>query len=513
MKPGRLSWRRAVLVVVALLVVGAIGLVVWARAVLGGDAVRRTAEAQLSRALGQPVTIGSADATILPRVTLNLREVTIGQPARVAIGRLHFGTDFRALLSRRIEHAAVRLTGARFELPLPPLAVSSTEGSSTGAPVEIASVDSIEIADAEIVSGGRVLRVDAELVPTGRGLDVRHAVVTAADTRVEISGAISDPSGPVGQLTATASSINVLDLVTFATEFSAGLAPAAADAPRATPTPDAVPMDLHVAIDARRAMVGTLALDALTGRARLTPSHVTMQPIAFSVFDGKYDGLLAFSPGSPPTFQVQAAVAGIDVAALMAFAGSGNAVTGRLTGTMDVTGRAGAPAGSARGRARIEIADGTVAGLNLVRTVVLAGSMRKDSQAQVSGVPASRAEPFDTLSATFAIGDGVAQTNDLQFRSRDVLLTGTGALDLQKNAVDLVGRLQLSDDLSKQAGRDLVRYTQVDGRVTLPVVVRGTAGDLAVTIDVGDAARRAIANRAAEEAKKAIARALGRIIK
>jgi uncharacterized protein involved in outer membrane biogenesis len=505
-------WKPLLLVVVILIAAGAIGLFVWARAVLAGDAVRRTVETQLSRALGQPVTIGSVDATILPRVTMNLRDVAVGQPARITIARLHVGTDFRALLWRRIEHAAIRASGARLELPLPTLTIARAEDSSAGGgPVEIVSVDTVELTNAEIVSGGRILHADVDVVPAGRGLSIRRATLRAADTDVEISGAISDLSGPTGQLTASATAINVLDLVSFATDFSSGLGGDSGAGGSAAV--DAVPMDLQVAIDARRATVGTLMLDALAGRARLTPARVTLQPIAFGVFDGKYSGALAFTPAQTPAYQVQASISGIDVAAVMAFAGSGSAVTGRLAGTIDLTGRTDQPVASARGRARVEIANGTVAGLNLVRTVVLAGSMRPDSQSQVSGVPARRPEPFDALTATFAIGGGVAQTDDLQFRSTDVVLTGAGALDLQRRTIDLLGRLQLSDDLSKQAGRDLLRYTQEDGRVTLPVVVTGAAGDLTVSVDVGDATRRAIANRAKEEVKKAISRVLGRIIK
>ena len=506
-------WRRLFVGLVGLALIGAGGLFFWARAVLGGDTVRRAVEAQLSRALGQPVTIASVDATILPRVTMNLRDVAIGQPARVTIARLHVGTDFRALLSRRIEHAAVRLSGARVELPLPPLPRPATDAASAGtAPVEIVSVDAIDLTDAEFVSGGRVLRGDVRVVPVGRGLDVRRATLTAADTSMVITGAISDLAGPVGQLTLRAGGLNVLDLVAFATDFSAGLS-AAAGATRTPAEADPVPMDLLIAISADRAQVGTLALDALNGRARITPAQVTLQPIEFGVFDGQYAGTLSFTPGATPMFHVKASVSGIDVASVMAYAESSDAITGRLTGTLDVTGRATRPVASARGRARLEIASGTVAGLNLVRTVVLAGSMRKDSQAQVSGVPARRAEPFDTLAATFAIGGGVARTEDLRFQSSDVLLTGVGAIELQARSVDLLGRLQLSDELSQQAGRDLRRYTRENGRVTLPVVITGKPGQLTVMLDVGDAARRAIVNRAAEEAKKAISRALGRIIK
>jgi hypothetical protein len=62
--------------------------------------------------------------------------------------------------------------------------------------------------------------------------------------------------------------------------------------------------------------------------------------------------------------------------------------------------------------------------------------------------------------------------------------------------------VQLSDQLSQQAGRDLVRYTQEQGRVTLPATVTGPLSSPRVAIDVAGLARRAITNAAAEELEK-----------
>src|SRR6476646_4182278 len=125
-----------------------IGLFFWARAVFTHDTVRTALAAQLSAALGQPVTVGRISAGIYPRVTVNLGDVTIGKPVRIQVQTLHVGTDFRALISRRIEHARLELSGARIELPLP--ALSNDSGGSaaeptTKPPVEIVSIDDIAL--------------------------------------------------------------------------------------------------------------------------------------------------------------------------------------------------------------------------------------------------------------------------------------------------------------------------------------------------------------------------------
>jgi hypothetical protein len=101
----------------------------------------------------------------------------------------------------------------------------------------------------------------------------------------------------------------------------------------------------------------------------------------------------------------------------------------------------------------------------------------------------------------------------MRLESKDVLLNAAGAVRLDGRAVNLVGQVQLSDALSQQAGRDLVRYTQEQGRVTLPATISGPAGNLQVRIDVADMAKRAITNRASEEVQKALKNGLGGLIK
>jgi uncharacterized protein involved in outer membrane biogenesis len=116
--------KRLALALTVLLILGGLGLALLARSVLTGDNVRAAVASQLASAIGQPVTIGELGASIYPRVTMELTDVRIGQPANVQLRQVHVGTDFRALLSRRIDHAAMRVTGARIELPLPRFAVA-----------------------------------------------------------------------------------------------------------------------------------------------------------------------------------------------------------------------------------------------------------------------------------------------------------------------------------------------------------------------------------------------------
>ena len=513
--------RKILVAFVAVVIVASIGLFLWARAVFTQDNVRRSLAEQLSTSLGQPVAIGGISASIFPRVTVNLTGVEIGRPARIHVQALRVGTDFRALLSRRIEHAAIRLNGAKIELPLPELTVASAPPSSGGgpgsSPVEIVSIDEIVLRDVDVTSGGRTLHGDIEVVPQGAGLNVRKFTLGAGKSTVEITGQIADLAGPTGELSMKAGALNLDELLAFVSAFAGGAgaaAPAGSPAARsAAARPGSPVMNLALSIDADSATLGGLALQKLSGRARLTPDSVALAPVRFGLLGGSYDGAVTLKPGAQPRFGLNGALAGVDMAALTTFAGSPDTITGRLSGKVDMSGSGTdtkSALKSAKGTARVDITNGVVKRLGLVRTVIAATSGRSGAPAASSGV--SSDEPFARLGATLAVAGGSARTTDLRFESNDLLLAAAGTMALDGSAINLAGQLQLSDKLSQQAGRDLVRYTQEQGRVTLPVTVTGSADHPQVSINLASAAERALTNRVTEEAQKAIKKGLGQLL-
>jgi uncharacterized protein involved in outer membrane biogenesis len=503
--------RKVLLGLLLAFVVASAGVFVWARAVFTQENVRAALEGQLSEALGQPVTVGSIGVAIYPRVTVNLGEVAIGAPPRITAERLSIGTNLGALLWRRIEHADLRLTGARVELPLPKFAVpaggTDQDAAAAGVPVELVSIDEIVLSDVQVVAGGRILRGDLELVPHGKGASIRKATLRAEEASLDIAGEVTDFAGPSGELTVSGGQLNLDELLVFASEF-AGAALVGAPSERAqAPGP---PMNLSITLSTERARMGALVLDGLSGRARISREAMTLEPMRFGLFGGKYEGTAVFSLGQATGFRVNAALSGLDVAAMMAFAGSPGTMTGRLSGTIDLAG-AGTDAASAmqsaRGTSRVDIANGTVRNLGLVRTIIVATSGRADAVSQGSDV--SRDERFSRLRATLAIAGGGASTRDLIFESDDLLLSASGSVRLDASAIDLSGQVQLSDALAKRAGRDLVRYTQEQGRPTLPVRITGAAASPQVSVDVAGVLQRAITNRATEEVQKAMKKGLG----
>lgn len=517
--------KKVVAAVVAVFVLLAIGAVVWARSILATDAVRTAIAAQASKAIGQPVTIGGIGASVFPRVSIDLEQVTIGQPPRIQAETLHVATNFRALLSRRIEHAALRLSKARIELPLPsfggtaPPTQEPAAADKSGSPVEIVSIDEIVLRDVELVSGARTLHGDIEASLEGNGVVLRSIELKADDTSITASGHITDLSGPTGELNIKAGALNLDKLLAFASDFASGAGVQSAQPSTSHPAkgraePGA--MNVVLTLEAPKATMGGMTIDKLTGRARVKPDAILVDPISFGLFGGTYAGTLAANlAGRAPAFRWTAALTNVDVAAATAFAGTPGVVTGRLSGKIDLTG-SGADAAAAmktvRGTARIDVVDGIVKKLGLVKNVVVATSMREGATTQaMSG--GSTDEPFTRLGATLRIGNGLAATDDLRFESKDLILTAAGNVRLDASNVDLAGRVQLSDELTKQAGTDLTRYTAEQGRVTLPATIKGPADNLSVKIDVADMAKRAITNRATEEAQKQLKKGLGGLMR
>jgi hypothetical protein len=510
-------------VVVLLLLVGT-GLFFWARAVLSTDAVRTALAGQLTKALGQPVSVEGVSAGIYPRVTVTLKGVSIGQPARITVASMDVGTDFMALLSRRIQHAALHINQARLELPLPPLNIRSGAepgGSSSSAPVDLVSIDEVVLKDIELVSRGRTLRGDIDLVPHGTSaLTIRRIALTADTARIDGSGEISDMAGPIGTIDLKATSLDFDQLTVFASDFAEGSTtpasgtsgvPAAPTQGRGAAPPAPSTVDLTVTLTADRATMAGLTLDAVSGRAHLKGDALNVDPMKFNLFGGSYTGTIAAVLGDSPTFGWKAAISNVDMAAVTAFVGNPGVITGRLAGELDVTG-AGVDAASAmktaRGKARLAITNGVVKNLALVRSAVAATSL--DPQAVVASSQGPHDEPFSELGATLAIYSGTASTPDLHFVAPDLRLDAGGALRLDGSALNLKGVIQLSEELSRQANSTLVRATGQDGRIALPATVTGIAGKYSIEIDTAAVAKRAITNEATRQAQDAVKKGLGR---
>jgi AsmA protein len=251
-------------------------------------------------------------------------------------------------------------------------------------------------------------------------------------------------------------------------------------------------MHFVVKIAARETRFATYTFRNLSTTMDVAPGRTLLDALSLEMFGGTFKGRLDVDThGDAPALRLTGSVAGLDVPSLLKGSGSPGGITGRLGGTVSIaaSGTDGAALmRTARGTINAVVSDGTLPRLDLVRTVVLAFGKPTGVPAEGSGTA------FDRLGGTFALSSGTLRTENLALASRDFDTAGRGSLAIDSGAVDARADVVLSPELTAQAGSDLRRYAQQDGRVRVPATVTGTLDRPRVSIDVAAAARRAIGN-------------------
>jgi hypothetical protein len=217
---------------------------------------------------------------------------------------------------------------------------------------------------------------------------------------------------------------------------------------------------------------------------------VALSPVSFQLFGGRYQGAITARLGQTMAATVRSRIMDIDVAQLAAFGGVPDTVTGTLTAAGTFTGQGAdlaAALASARGEGTAQIVDGSITGLNIIRTVVL-----------FFGRPAPDTAPssdrFQRFDAAYALAQQTFRATALSLQSADADVVGAGTLHIPTKALEGQLDLSLSEELSKQAGTDFARYTREGNRIVLPARIGGTLAAPRLTIDAAAAVKRGLRN-------------------
>jgi uncharacterized protein involved in outer membrane biogenesis len=474
---------RRIVIAVIVLVVAAAGAVYW---FFSGDAIRRALEQQASAWVGHPVRIGSATGRLFPRVGLQLGDVRVGEPVRLALADVEVSTGLRALLSRRVEDAEVIVSDSRIDLPLPfslPTETTAEPGQASSSSFTVASISAISLRNIHVTSRGREIVVSADSSLDGSRLTLERFTAQSGETQVEASG-VADLEPLDAKLVASANRLDIDDVMALADAFTPQQATRRAGA--------LVPGRLEAQLSADRGTAAGVELGKLAATLVVRGNRVTLAPATFELFGGGYEGTVDADLGSDRmTMSITAAISELDVAQLAAFGGVEDTITGRLTGKGRFTGRGAdfaAVLAAATGGGTATIANGTIKGLELVRTVVLFFG-RPSSKA-----PAGGGQRFDRIAANFSLARQVITSDSLTLRSPDLDVAAAGTLTIPTKALEGRATLMLSEALSAQAGTDLVRLTREGNRVVLPAVIGGTLEQPRVVIDAAAAAQRGLRN-------------------
>ncbi len=161
------------------------------------------------------------------------------------------------------------------------------------------------------------------------------------------------------------------------------------------------------------------------------------------------------------------------------------------------------------GSAALQLRDGAIKGVNLARSLRQARaalSLQKDAVQQARETEKT---DFSELTASFAIKDGVARSNDLNVKSPYLRLGGDGAADVGQGRIDYTVRATVTDTSKGQDGADLAALKGI----TVPVRVTGPFEAISWNIQWSAIAKAALKAEVADKAKDKLKDKLGEQLK
>jgi hypothetical protein len=488
---------RKLLLLLAVIGLVFLGLYAFVHSTLASNLVRSTLEAQLASYFQQPVRVGTASASLFPRISIDLGGVTIGDAPSIRIREIRIATGLRGLLSRIVTDAEVIVVDAQVALPLPfPLVPEKDTPAgvpASGSGITIQSVRTIALQNLTLTGSGQTLRGDLGASLEGDRLAIDDLTVRAGKTSIRATGHVTSLSKRTAELHATAESLDLDEVVDVVAALTAP-----GPAGRNAAAPDA-PLHLTLQLAAKQGQFASYDFQDLSTTIVVAPARLTLAPLQLHTFGGTFSGRLDVDTRqATPRLRLAGTIEDADVAALLEASGSAGGLTGRLRAAVSLDGSGAGTAmliRTARGTIDAAVTNGSLPHLDLVRPIVLAFGKPSGAPAEGSG------STFSRLGGTFTMADGTLKSDNIAMKSRDLDVSGSGSLRIDSAAVDARTNVILSEELTAQAGTDLRRYADEHGRVIVPATIGGTLSHPSVSVDVAAAAQRAVGNELKRRAK------------
>jgi hypothetical protein len=510
---------RRLLLAVLVIVLAAIGGMVFVHSTLNADVLRGAAETRLSALLGQPVSIGLVRVSLLPVPAVVGSDVTVGaerEAPELALERIRIVPRLRSLVSGPYVIREVTLEGliVRIVREPPghwkfPAVVPAPGGGDSGVIVERVRLRRGRVRVFELTPRGglhemsTIEEIEGEASADGAG--IRVSPIRGRVGGAEISGeAVVNPEQARIDFAMTEIAGDDLDEV---------LGLAASAPPEFVSLPRPASMSMSVRIDrAKSRLTGTgslrapevgfysLRLHGLEAPIATDGVKLTFAPATFTMYGGSHRGTLAVDLSSQRArWTLDSRVRDLDVSDfLSALAERAQSIDGVGAATASLGARIGdpMPAGLA-GRMQVNIADGVIREFPLLSAINRALRLAEGD---------ARDTRFERLSATLVFpgsgarsaGDaasaGYATTDDLVLDAREVHVAAAGRIGFDRS-LDLRGQAVISSERSAQAirsVRELSGLRNDGGELELPVRIRGTLDDPSIQVDVGAAVGRSL---------------------
>ena len=504
--------------------------------VVNAERLRPQAEAKLQQALGRRVSLGPLELSVWGGLSLRAATLSIGEPVGagaagailVDAGKTSLHVAWLPLLRREVEVRSV--TAERINV--------TQDGRSLAAGVRLESRVRVGGEGAVFATGtaeGRLTAMTAAppaaaaFTATYKAgeVDISALDVTVGPMHVRASGRLTGVTSQAPRLALTGSAglsksqaVGSLEVVVAAQpqasfEMSASLldgdeimsavAAFAGNAPpqrarrsfvpeaRAVETPGTAGSDpsfvrlltAEGTVKAERCVARGLEMTDLSLRIALARGLAEVRDIKFLAYGGRASGTLTLAPFEqrmPFTLEETAENVAIGpLIAALAPAQKGT-VEGRAKLSVRLSGDAGGTAmlPTVNGAGQVAIEDGKISSIGVIKQVM--------SLLEIAGAKgfAKDETPFDRLSATFDVKAGTAATSDLEFRSKDLDGDGAGTVGLGGAVqIDLLASFAkaVSDQLVAKTHALSIRVAP-DGRLTVPLQIRGTIQDPRIQLDL-----------------------------
>jgi hypothetical protein len=523
--------------------------------VVNGETLRPAAEAKLSQMLGRKVVLGKTALSIWTGLALRADSLRIGEPILgksagapvLEAGPTAVHVAWLPLFRKDVQARSITIEGARILQDGKPLLSDLTlrsalrlapDGTLEAAGNVQAAVDLLAARPkvdasfgATLTRGTLTLRsLDATLGPVrmnasgrveGFGADAPHAkldilfklgkssakgtidaVVDAKSPTIAFD--LDSPLVQLDEVLAWTASLGVAAL-RHAPSGSPLAPPAFADEPSGSGGRD----DLIArakgsgTIHAARCLYRGFELQDVGAKAALERGALRLDDTRLSMFGGRARGTITSHPFERARpFSLDQKAQGVAIAKMIEALAPAQKGTLEGTAALDlaITGRGGETPllPTIGGSGALAVTDGKIASIGMIKQV-----MRLLETAGAKGV-AKDETPFERLTAHFEVMTGVAKTSDLQFRSADLDFDGSGT-------VGLGGALHLDvlGSFSKTVSDQLVAKTPAlkirqggDGRLTIPLQVRGTMTSPQVGLDLDKVLHEGLKKEIQKEGKR-----------
>ena len=522
--------KRRLLIVAALLVVLVVGAVLALPFIIDADSYRETVRSAAEEALGRPVRLGRIRLSILPRLALSADDLALGatQPEGggdlLTAKRLEIGAELMPLLQGRLEVTSLvirrpelrlrRQPDGSWLLPLPiadPARPAGEAGSGDGS--SELSVGLIALRDGRVLveSGGETATVLEDLDLRLRDVALNRPLkFTAAGTLIRAGGQRRhiDLDGTISWEEAGKSLAVYLEPTVLKTGDSRFNLEGRLDAgARETGLDfqitgaDLASIDLNDILSlAGISLPGAIPGESIRGKAGLEwrNGRAVLAPLQLELLGGRFNGEAVLKPGAqPPHFQVAADLTDIRSGDLLKAVLDQDILSGRLGGKVELRGSGQTyeeVVRSATGGGRLEIVQGHLNGLDVLSALSQAsGVFGEDTIQKLSQQLETRGTDFSLLAGEFVLDRGQLISPDLVLKTKDMKLTGSGALDLISGNIKGTFLLTLSRAVSesmKGEGSRAARLFWNDEmeRVALPLKLSGPAAAPKAGIDWAAAA-------------------------